>query len=167
MTITLINKMNPSTESLLDQLDGLSTKDTPKEDDAFETITVQFSVNTRIPKESDKWTTEQKQDLAKYLASYSTRCVGEFQKLDWGCGAFMTQAFQDPENPNVIRAHVTAIDKNFVFSSDDYTREKFIEIFGQESFNNLKRGWPRRHASTLHEKLINFDCFQEPKIVEI
>jgi hypothetical protein len=202
----VIEKTNPFTESLLDQLDSLSVTDEGGEKDTaqlpqegadlsvqqedLETITVQFSVNTRIPKESaGKWSSEQKQDLARYLAIYSTRCVGEFQKFEWGCGAFMTQAFQDPKNPEVIRAHVTALDKQFVYSSDDYTKEKFIEIFGQEVFNHLKKGWPRKHASTLHEKLIDFDSApsggsrpvgsfehgsglgepkaEEPKIVEI
>jgi hypothetical protein len=152
-------------------------------EDEYETIKVIFSVTTAIPKNiagGSKWTKEQKEDVARYLATYSTRCVGEFQKFDWHCGAFMSEAFQDPDNPEVIRARVTAIDQHLKFSSDDYTKEQFIEVFGQQIFNNLKKGWPRKHASGLHQHLIDFDAVdlgsvtspdlalnEEPKIIEL
>jgi phenylpyruvate tautomerase PptA (4-oxalocrotonate tautomerase family) len=138
-------------------------------DPDFDVVKVQIEVTIKLPK-GKSWTETQKANLAHYLSQHHQRCIGEFQPFDWGMGAFMCQAFPKPEDdPDIIRARVYALDNSMVYSSDDYTKEQFINIFGQTTYNNLKRGWPRKAAAALGERVVNFSRFDqvEPKLVEL
>lgn len=137
------------------------------DDPDHDVVRVNFSVDVKLPKDAS-WTPEQKTQVAQYMALYTTRCAGEFQRFKWGCGAFMAQTFQDPDDdPEEIRARVVALDPELKISVDDYTKTSFIETFGQETFNNLKKGWPRKYAAVMFEQLIDFSKQNTPKIVEL
>ncbi len=135
------------------------------EDPSLETIPVHITININIPRDLGL-TQEQKFALTQYMALFQLRCVGGFEKFDHGMGAFLCQALEDPSCPNVVKARVVLLDEKMVLSARDYTKEEFIEKFGQNIYNNL-RGWPKKNVGLIKERLVNFDVFEFPKIVEL
>jgi hypothetical protein len=150
----------------MEEKEPIESTSTPlPEDPSLETIPVHITININIPKDLGL-TQEQKFALTQYMALFQLRCVGGFEKFEHGMGAFLCQALEDPSCPDVVKARVVLLDEKMVLSSQDYTKEEFIIKFGQQVYNNL-RGWPKKNVGLIKERLVNFDVFEFPKIVEI
>jgi hypothetical protein len=146
----------------------------PSDEFVPEVIDVQLTINVGLAAKK-WWTKKQKEDMAMYIALYSSKYTKGFQKFEWaGMGAFLCEPLKVERDQEIV-VDVTALDSQMRFSTDRYNKQKFIDTFGGEALKSLPLGWPKNEDCTstvdgsTKNDILDFRklAIQEPKLIEI